>query len=98
MKEASTTYEEAAPLVRSRIADYVELTKPRIGVIFGKPLKIMVERPEPGGCKDARLAHRAAEHAPCANRPGNVPAASGDHAADRATQPFRQRDRNEIEG
>jgi heme o synthase len=33
MKEASTTYEEVAPLVRSRIADYVELTKPRIGVM-----------------------------------------------------------------
>jgi protoheme IX farnesyltransferase len=33
MKAAAPTCEEAVPLVRSRVADYVELTKPRIAIM-----------------------------------------------------------------
>ena len=38
--------------------------KPCIGVILGEPLEVMVERPQPGRRENARLAHRAAKHAP----------------------------------
>ena len=38
--------------------------QPRIGVILGEPLEIVVERVEPGRGEHAGLAHRAAEHAP----------------------------------
>ena len=67
-------------------------------MIFGEPRDIVVERIKPGGGEDARLPHRPAKHAPRAPGLRDVVVAAGEHAADRAAEAFRQRDRNEIEG
>src|SRR6185437_5345358 len=72
--------------------------EPRIGVILAEPAEIMVERVESGGGEDARLAQRAAEHAPRPRRARDVALLPGEKAADRAAEPLRQRDRDEIEG
>ena len=69
-----------------------------IGVVFREPRHIVVERVQPGGGEDARLPHRAAEHAAYAHGTRDPCFVAGEDAADGAAAPLRQRDRHEIEG
>ncbi len=72
--------------------------QPRVGMVLGKPVEIMVERLEPGGGEDARLSHRATKHPAGAMGPRDVVGAARKNTADRAAQPLRQRDRDQIKG
>src|SRR5438045_3395674 len=60
-----------------------------IGVVFREPRHIVVECVEPGGGEDARLPHRAAEHAAYAHGARNPCCVAGENAADRAAEPLR---------
>ena len=60
-----------------------------IGVVFREPRHIVVERVQPGGGEDARLPHRAAEHAAYAHGARNPCCVAGENAADRAAEPLR---------
>src|SRR5216683_360044 len=71
--------------------------EPGIGMILWQPRQIVLERVEPRGGDDAGLAQRAAEHAPRAHSALDIGHPPGDDAADRAAEPLRQGDGNEVE-
>ena len=69
----------------------------RVGVIVGQAFDVVGERVRPRGREDARLAHRAAGHAPVPMGALDEVLRAGEHRAGRGAETLAERQRDEVE-